>query len=185
RRQEVLASLADGTGLRQLTSSPGHDSSLPVISGGGAKVAFQSAGSLTGHNADFSLEIFAVNWDGTGMLQLTNHVTDSESPSLTDDGLYVYFSTPSNSGNLDIWKGRTDTGVLTPITFSNPDSLRRPVVAGGGGRVAYALQHADSYTYGQPDELDVMTGTGTNVRQLEVMAFPESQAPEITRDGTR
>src|SRR5262249_9810474 len=68
---EICWIQADGTGLKQLTSSSGS-STAPVIARGGSKIAFLSNGNLTSGNSDGSTEVFVINTDGTGLKQLTS-----------------------------------------------------------------------------------------------------------------
>src|SRR5207247_7764875 len=73
RSWEVFLIHADGTGLRQLTTTSGTDaySLEPRISANGAVIVFTAYSNLTGGNADRSTEIFSVNSDGTDLRQLT------------------------------------------------------------------------------------------------------------------
>ncbi len=171
----MFAIQADGTNLRQLTSSSSTWSQYPVISGTGSKIAFEGTNS----------EIWLINWDGTGLTQLTSAIGShgSHDPSITDDGLYVFFSADATgSENYEIWKVRTDTLALTQITSGTPAMRDSPVAAGGGGRVTF---FGKPDIYSDPGELDVMTGTGTNLHQLITTAGFDIEDPEITRDGTR
>ena len=130
---ETFGIHADGTNLRQITSSSGG-SLLPVISGNGSKIAFErTAGSAP-------REIYAINWDGTGLQQLTSGIgsQSSLSPSITDDGQFVFFSAfAAGTGKNEIWKVKTDATGLTQLTTPGATDLGGPVVAGGGGRVAF------------------------------------------------
>jgi len=158
RNDEVFAVNSDGSGLRQLTKSTSGSNLDTRISGNGAKIVFRSTNDLVGKNADGSLEIFAINWDGTGLRQVTDSFiligsdktpVDSYSPSVTDDGQWVVFSSnqgvyyfgPNSDGGTEVWKIRIDgTGrtALTdlPLTY---DECRAPEVSGGGQRVAFVF----------------------------------------------
>ena len=85
---EVFAIQADGTTLRQLTSVSSSIAQLPVISGDGSTIAVHRGSSS-------SFQIYAINWDGTGFRQLTFSSSPSTSPSITDDGQFVFFDARS------------------------------------------------------------------------------------------
>src|SRR5262249_30104902 len=175
---EVFAIQADGTNLRQLTSSTGSPvfaSQYPVLSGDGSTIAFEQV-QTSGFTA-----IYLLNWDGTGLLPLVA----GKSPSIADDGQFVFFSYGSVAGQSEIWKVKRDGSVYTQLTTPSGAQLNVPVVAGGGGRVAFAGTIPSNPNWNGSGELGVMTGSGTNSLQLLTMTTWDIQAPEITRDGTR
>jgi TolB protein len=64
---------ADGTGLQQLTDSPGYNEG-PVWSPDGTIIAFWS-------DRSGNREIYAMRADGTGLLQLTDDPAQDENPA--------------------------------------------------------------------------------------------------------
>ena len=177
---EVYAIQADGTNLRQITSVSSSISQLPVISGDGSTIAF--------HRGSFNtFQIYAINWDGTGFCQLTFASSPSTSPSITDDGQFVFFTSVGlDTGKSEIWKVKTDATGLTQLTSAAGAPLDLPVVAGGGGRVAFAgMVPVSSFSNHTSGALEVMTGSGTNRVSLVTMTAWNIHAPAITRDGTR
>ena len=199
---EVFAVQSDGTNLRQLTNS-GQESTFPVISGDGTKIAFASLGNLTGNNPYNMLEVFVVNWDGTDMRQLTRSSTNpldrrtSEFPSITDDGALVVFDsnqkpgTSNTDGNFEVWKIKTDgTGGLTVLTSGTQQpGASLPAISGNGNRIAFAYGPDALVSGGNPDkgkELYVMDASGGILQQLtNTNNTPVSQDPDITPDGSR
>jgi len=193
---EVFAINADGTGLRQLTTTPAtFDSAAPSLSGNGAKIAFQSNGNLTGGNAINQQEVFAINWDGTGLLQLTHTARllgllgdpASQSPSITDDGLIVVFYSNHASlfpfinldGNYEIFRvttAGTNLKALTNTLVTTNNFL--PTIAGGGGRIVY-------YELATGISLRSMDGTGGTQRTLQAMDLVFVGGLDLTPDGSR
>jgi Tol biopolymer transport system component len=200
---EIFAMNGDGTNLRQLTATPaGYDSTAADLSGNGNRVAFNSNANLVANNTEFYTEIFAIDWAGTGLRQVTNTTAliplfgdpASQAPSITDDGVtIVFFSNYNNiftnfDGNFEVFKIRFDgVGGFQALTSSalSVGSLL-PTVSGNGGRVAfYRLTGADA---GNPDgspELYTVTGTGGTPRQLSSTSPLLIGSPDLSPDGSR
>lgn len=58
--------------ITQITSLVARDSITPSMTGDGSRIAFTSSADLTDEKADGSREIFMMNADGSGVVQLTN-----------------------------------------------------------------------------------------------------------------
>ncbi len=200
---EIFAMNGDGTNLRQLTTTPaGYDSTAADLSGSGNRIAFNSDANLVANNTEFYTEIFAIDWAGTGLRQVTNTTAllqlfgepFSQAPSITDDGVtIVYFSNYNNiftnfDGNFEVFKIRFDGTSLQALTSTPIGSLGAllPTVSGNGGRVAfYRLAPADA---GNPDgspELFSVAGTGGAVRQLSSTTPLLIGSPDLSPDGSR
>lgn len=171
----------DGTGFKQLTAAPADQNvgSL-VISGNGQRLAFQADINPTGNNPNLQDEIFVINFDGTGLKQVTRTSTiigtpAAQFPSITDDGQTIFYCSNYASlfvnfdSNYEIFRIKADGSGMKALTSSalTAGSLM-PTAAGNGGRVAfYALT---TFSGGDnPDEspeLWVMDGNGGNLRQL-------------------
>ncbi len=203
---EIFAMAGDGTSLRQLTTTPaGYDSSSAELSGSGNRIAFQSAANLVANNTEFYTEIFAIDWAGTGLRQVTDTVATlqlfgapaSQSPSITDDGVTIVFWSNFNrifpfpsyniDGNFEVFKIRFDGTSLVALTSSalSVGSLL-PTVSGNGSRVAfYRLAGADA---GNPDgspELYSVAGTGGTIKQLSNTSPLLIGSPDLSPDGSR
>lgn len=194
---EVFAIAYDGTGLRQLTTTAAtYGSGSPSLSGNGQTIAFQSNGDLVpGSNAAHQTEIFAIDWAGTGLRQLTTTgrvlgllgAPASTSPSITDDGQYVIYSSNDSTllpplnldGNYEIFKIKTDgTGktALTNTVLSYGALL--PTVAGGGGRITY-------YAVGTNVTLQAMDGSGGANTTLLTFDITLQDEPDLAPSGSR
>jgi Tol biopolymer transport system component len=71
RSYQIFIMNTDGTGLRQLTHGSGGDAENPDITDDGNTIVFQSSQDLRDENADGTVELFVVNADGTGLMQIT------------------------------------------------------------------------------------------------------------------
>ena len=194
---EIFAIEAAGAGLRQLTSCPaGFGAGAPALSGNGQKIAFHSDANLTGGNVANQTEVFALDWAGTGLRQLTTTgrvlglLGDpaSQTPAITDDGITVIVSSnhsrifpPLNlDGNFELFRVRTDgTGGMVALTstFLEYGALF-PVVAGGGGRITY---HGVSTAV----SLEAMDGAGGSDVTLQTFDLAFQDQPDLSDDGAR
>jgi Tol biopolymer transport system component len=193
---EIYAILADGTGLRQLTDTPEpYDASAPSFAGNGSRIAFQSNADPFGTNPNHWTEIFAIDWAGTGLRQVTRTTTvlgitgdpTSQAPSITDDGqTIVYFSNQSAifppvnlDGNFEVFKIRFDGTNRVALTSSALDAGSvLPIVAGGGGRIAY-------YDVGTTIEFRAMDGSGGGKVTLAPFDLKFLAEPDVSPDGAR
>jgi Tol biopolymer transport system component len=74
---EIFSMYIDGSGLVQLTNTVGTDtyvggSGSPHFDPAGKKIVFTSDRDLVGQNPDFNPELFMMNANGTGVVQLTH-----------------------------------------------------------------------------------------------------------------
>src|SRR5438067_186643 len=81
----LLVMNGDGSGLTDLTNSPGDDG-VPAWSAGGTKIAFEA----NGPGQDY--DIFVINADGSGQTDLTNSPATSDGgPTWSPDGTKIAF----------------------------------------------------------------------------------------------
>lgn len=198
---EVFAINADGTNLRQMTSTPAEfESGSPALSGNGTRIAFQSNGDLTGGNADNQTEIFIINWNGTGLRQLTTTQTllgitgdpASMSPSITDDGVYIYFFSnhsvllafpPINlDANFEIFRVKNDgTGLrtITNTAILSVFACALPTVSGNANRITYFELGPSSLAIKAAD------GTGGSQRTLVTYDLIFNGQADLSPDDSR
>ncbi len=97
-RTQLFLVNRDGSGLRQLTQFASGSIGSIGISDDGARLSFVYNGDPLGQNADLGDEIFALNYDGTGLRQLTDCAAGygASSPSLSGNGLKVAFQSDND-----------------------------------------------------------------------------------------
>lgn len=92
---------ADGTGLVQLTTTPGTIYHFQ-IAGNGTRVVFDSPSNLTGNNPNGIVQVFVVESNGTGLRKLTSHTSHWIGvawPSISDDGQRIAYL--ASQGSVD------------------------------------------------------------------------------------
>ncbi len=198
---EIFAIGADGSDLRQLTTTIDFDASAATLSGNGAWIAFNSAANYTGNNPDNQTEIFAIGYDGTGLVQVTRTTALLEfgepsalAPSITDDGGKIFFFSnhyrfpfTNLDSNFEIWSVNRDGSSLTALTSTAlVAGCVLPTVSGDGSRVTFytlASFGSGSNPDGNP-ELYAMTGTGGSKVQLSTTTYSFNGSPDIAPDGS-
>ena len=172
---EIFAINADGTGLKQLTSTTDLVDGSPAVvwmsfAGGGSKVAFSGYADPFGTNADHGSEIFLVDYAGTNFKQLTNSTglhgvpRASEYPAITGDGLTVFFSsdaftmTQNIDGSYELWKIQTDGTGKTLLTNNGIETYEL-VVTSSGNRLGFRDLAGDG-------ETKIIDANGSNLRTI-------------------
>jgi TolB protein len=95
---------ADGSGVRRLTldggdptdpTAPRHDSLNPAWSPDGSRIAFDTT-------RDGNREVYVINADGTGLVNVSNDPSTDYAPAWSPDGTQLSF-TSTRAGQEDIW----------------------------------------------------------------------------------
>ena len=107
-----------GGDVRTLRDAPGDYDSAPAYSPDGRRIAFES-------DEDGDMEIYVMDADGGGVVQLTRNAEHDEGPSWSPDGTRIAFTRgPDNSGG-DIWTMAADGGDQRQLT-SAPEREESP-----------------------------------------------------------
>ncbi len=148
---ELYVMQADGSGLRQLTDTPGYD-------GGGffspdcSKIVWRASRPTGDALADYrallarhrvrpgNLEIFVMDADGSDVVQVTDNGAANFAPYMHPDNQRILFS--SNLGDprgrsFDLYLIRVDGTGLEPVT-RHPDFDGFPMWSPDGRRLAFA-----------------------------------------------
>lgn len=185
---EIFSVNADGTALRQLTHTVGGTfvgtgfsaNNLPTFNYSGKQIAFVSSLDLTSSgNTDNSADIYAMNADGSKLVQLTNTPfgANSSSPSLDPGGKRLFFisegnwvgQNPNFSGQL--FTMNIDKGGVAQLTNAPPPGLNgneKSAVDASAGKAVFTSR-ADLVSGGNSDGnseiymLDVKDGSVTQL----------------------
>lgn len=124
---------SDGTDLEQVTIGD-LDPQWIRLSADGSRIAFQSAADPFGANPDLNFEIFVINPNGLGHMQLTSYIDEvSVSPEISGDSSRIAFESEADliagsnpAFQRQIFVTRSDGTGTMQLTFgdrnsSNPD----------------------------------------------------------------
>lgn len=130
--RKIQDAAPDGGGVRTLRDVAGFYDSAPAYSPDGRRIAFES-------DEDGDMEIYVMDADGGGVLQLTDNGEHDEGPSWSPDGTRLAFTRGPDSVDGDIWTMAADGGDQRRLTTApgrdeSPDwqALPDPAAPGGG-----------------------------------------------------
>src|SRR5262245_12860225 len=108
---EVFVMHPDSTGIAQVTNDPSVTAAAvtaAVLSGSANRVVFRSKWNPLGTNPSNREQLFAINRDGTGLIQLTSTTTSDSwfGISISDDGQRIVFATTANLTGANADKSR-------------------------------------------------------------------------------
>ena len=129
----------------------------------------------------FDQDIYAVNGDGSGLVNLTPGMADNQTrPSVDPTGQWVVFGSGGAAG--DIWLMRSDGTNMVPLLAGDTLDFQ-PVFAPDGSRIAFVRDTNP----GAPFETDLflMNRDGTGVLNLTNSPSLFEVEPDFTPDGTR
>src|SRR5947207_15541288 len=83
---DIYSISPDGSGLRNLTSTPGDYEQVPSISRDGTKIVFRR-----GFDPVSAMELYTMNADGSGVARVTNNAFAEDFERWTPDGRQIIF----------------------------------------------------------------------------------------------
>jgi Tol biopolymer transport system component len=177
--QRIYTMNADGSGVTQLTNTGGPDKS-PAWSPDGSKIAFTHVEihhPATGH-VFFSADIYVINANGSGLVQLTKTGHES-SPAWSPDGSVIAFES-TRDGNSEIYVMRADGSGITRLTHRAANDYD-PAWSPDGTKIAF-----DSDPSGCCGNFDIylMNANGSAATRLTRDPHDDSW-PTWSPDGTR
>lgn len=137
---EVFVMHPSGSGIAQVTNDATVAAAAvraAVLSGSANRILFRSRANPFGTNSSNREQLFAINFNGTGLIQLTSStLTESwYGMSISDDGQRIVFASSPNltGGNsdkgLEVFAIQADGTNLRQITSSPSVWSTRPVIS--------------------------------------------------------
>jgi dipeptidyl aminopeptidase/acylaminoacyl peptidase len=153
---------ADGTGLRTVTSGPNDE--VPAWSPDGTRLVFQSDRSQQN-----DWDIYAVNWDGSGLTRLTSGPEADQEPAWSPDGTRIAFV---RNGLLHLMNA--DGSGVTRLSNTGEDS--HPTWGADTGRIVFLSSRSGTKA------IYVMHTDGSGVVQL-TSPLDHDEWPAWSPDG--
>jgi hypothetical protein len=133
------------------------------------KIAFRS-------DRDGNFEIYVMNPDGTGQVNISNNPGSDNVPSWSPDGLRIAFETDRDGGN-EIYVMNGDGSNVTRLTVNQAED-RAPSWSPDGTKIAFTSSRDGDF------EIFVMNADGTNQTQLTNNTAIDF-SPQWSPDGTK
>lgn len=141
---EIFTVKADGTELRQITSTETGAGFAPCISGDGTKICFQyRAVDLTGENPDLNSEFYVANFDGSGLVQVSDS-PEGVSGAMSRDGSTVIWG-PSGFGENTLYRASPDGASTTPLVTLNEAFVLSRYAVTNDGSIAVFRSNDDPF----------------------------------------
>ncbi|MBI3346557.1 MAG: PD40 domain-containing protein [Burkholderiales bacterium] len=142
----AVAGLAQAAPLQ--LSSGNLNSFGPSLSADGSRVAFYSAGNMTGGNADNNFEVFVYERGAGQLRQITSlpggqFAGGNQEPSLSGDGsrvVFQHFGLSGNNGYFQTLSVDLNTNVQTTLTPLGP-TFEQSAISRDGQRIAVATDN--------------------------------------------
>jgi Tol biopolymer transport system component len=165
----------------------------PRISGNGVRIIFASERDLTGENADRNYEIFAIDADGSNVVQLTHSlgvnspfIPDNRNPSIDESGAGVVFESRGDltgenpDQNWEVFVIRSDGTGLRQVTnvTGTQDVDPVPQLSPDGARIVFR----SNLDLTGDDPVDrvriyIVNTDGTNLRRVTLGDIPSVGGP--------
>jgi Tol biopolymer transport system component len=178
---EIFMMNADGSGVTRLTNRPDTGSFSPSWSPDGRRITFQSTAFNFPGGGVHSVDIFAIDADGSNPVRLTNDPGFAFAPRWSPDGTRIAFSS-GRDGDEEIYVMNADGSNVERLT-QNPGSDHFPAWSPDGLRIAFTSDRdLDPEIDGR--DIYVMNADGSNpIRLTDDPAY--DTGPAWSPDGSR
>lgn len=168
----VVVMNADGSGQKWLA-----DSGLAASSGWSSEPVWSPDGRIafTGNN-DSNIDIYVMNADGSGQINLTHNAADDDNPAWSPDGSKIAFQS-SRDGNREIYVMNVDGSGVARLT-DNPAVDNNPEWSPDARRIAFASKRDGDF------EIYIMNADGSGQTQLTNNAIYDNH-PAWSPDGDK
>jgi beta-N-acetylhexosaminidase len=167
-RSDIYLANLDGGNLDNLTRSASIDERVPAWSPDGSRVAF--AADRAGN-----LDVYVMQADGMGLLQITSDPSIDDEPSWSPDGQRLLFNS-NRDGNAELYTVNADGSGLTRLT-NTPANEFNARWSPDGEQIYFIEGQSGSF------HLAVMASDGSTRRQLTGEGI--FQGFDLSPDGSR
>lgn len=163
---DIYVMNADGSGLLNLTNHPSFDS-LPAWSPDGSRIVFLSDRDDDNDNGFTDFDIYVINLDGSGLVNLTKHPVFPRSFDWSPNSRWlVFWERGRDQHESELY--RINVSSLNLVQLTNDSSQTPPVAwSPDGSRIAF------NYGREGPSEIHVMNFDGTG--RISLTHFSEDE----------
>jgi len=179
---EIYLMNTDGTSQTCLSNGAYNDES-PKWSPDNSHIAFQSDRDFQndGDNPIYGMDIYVMNWDGSGVSRLTSSTYDDINPVWSPDGTKIAFMSFRNGLNYQIYVMNADGSGQVNISNDNANDTQ-PSWSPDGTKIAFASDR-DQAGF---SSIYVMNVNGSNQTRVTLSGTGLlDEQPAWSPDGTR
>ena len=179
---------ADGSSLRRLAESNALEQQ-PLWSPDGTRIVFTKTTFTSAEGDAGNSDIYLMNADGSGIIQLTDHPKQDQSPVWLPGGREIAFQS-DRDGNEAIYVINVDGSNLRHLTQVSLEPLQQgfPQIPGLHGRVSWSPDGTRIAFYSGAGDVVVMNADGSNRTSLPYgtgFEFLWGAVPVWSPDGAR
>ena len=179
---------ADGSNLRRLTESNALEQQ-PLWSPDGTRIVFTRTTFMSAEDDEGNSDIYLMNADGSGIIQLIDHPKQDQRPVWLPGGREIAFQS-DRDGNEAIYVINVDGSNLRHLTQVSlkPPQQDFPQIPGLHGRVSWSPDGTRIAFYSGTGDIFVMNADGSNRTSLPYgtgFEFLWGAVPAWSPDGAR
>jgi Tol biopolymer transport system component len=174
---DIFVMNTDGSGQTNVTNNRAFDRS-PTFAPDGDKIAFNSNLSEGVDNPTGDTEIFNVNLDGSGLVQLTNNTARDLHPDYAPDGRKLAFVSDRDFAP-GVYTMNTDGSKQRKSSRGSGVAFASPGWSPEGARIAFTSDQEGG------NDVYVMRANGAGQRRLTVNSLPTDSGPVFSPDGAQ
>ena len=179
---------ADGSNLRRLTESDALEQQ-PLWSPDGTRIVFTRTTFMSVEDGEGNADIYLMNADGSGIIQLTDHPKQDRWPFWLPGGREIAFQS-DRDGSEAIYVINVDGSNLRRLAQVRLEPLQEdfPLIPGFHGRVSWSPDGTRIASYSGTGAIVVMNADGSNRTSLPYgtgLEFLWGAVLDWSPDGTR
>ncbi len=174
---DIFVMKADGSGQTNVTNNRAFDRSA-TFAPGGERIAFESNLSADVDNPTGDTEIFSINLDGSGLVQLTNNTARDFFPDYKPNGRKIAFVSDRDFAP-GIYKMSANGTKQQRVSRGSGTVFASPSFSPDGSKITFTSNEDGG------DDVYVMRTNGSGQKRLTVNGVPTDSGPVFSPDGTK